>query len=84
MSSHLHLAWQEGPTLAVKATWRGITSLMLACRLPNLAPSYQADNAVRALLAAKADPAAKAESLLTALHVAAESLPPQIQQIPFY
>ena len=84
MSSHSHLAWQEGPTLAVKATRRGITSLMLACRLPNLAPNYQASNAVRALLAAKADPAAKAESHLTALHVAAESLPPQIQQIPFY
>ena len=84
MSSHSHLAWQEGPTPAVKATRRGITSLMLACQLPNLAPSYQASNAVRALLAAKADPAAKAESHLTALHVAAESLPPQIQQIPFH
>ena len=84
MSSHSHLAWQEGPTPAVKATQRGITSLMLACQLPNLAPSYQASNAVRALLAAKADPAAKAESHLTALHVAAESLPPQIQQTPFH
>ena len=94
MSSHLHLAWQEGlgiehgagpiTTLAGKTTQRGITSLMLACRLPNLAPNYRASNAVRALLAAKADPAAKAESHLTALHVAAESLPPQIQHIPFH
>ena len=50
----------------------------LACRLPNLAPSFQASKEVRALLAAKADPAEKAESDLTALHVAAESLPPQI------
>ena len=51
---------------------------MLACRLPNLAPSFQASKEVRALLAAKADPADKAKSNLTALHVAAESLPPQI------
>ena len=96
MSSPLHLAWQERlgiehgagqlqaiTTLAGKITQRGITSLMLACRLPNFAPSYQASNAVRALLAANADPAvASAESQLTALHVAAESLPPQIQPFP--
>lgn len=56
---------------------------MLACRLPNLAPSYQASHAVRELLAAKADPAAKANSNLTALHVAAESPQPQIEHLPF-
>ena len=77
MSSHLHLAWQEGPTL-LRRSQSGITTLMLACRLPNLAPSFQASKEVRALLAAKADPADKAQSNLTALHVAAESLPPQI------
>ena len=85
MSSHLHLAWQEGPELS--SSWqsqRGITSLMLACRLSNLAPNFQASKQVRELLAAKADPAAKAESNLTALHMAAESLPPQIQHIPFH
>ena len=83
MSSHLHLAWQEGPELS--SSWqsqRGITSLMLACRLSNLAPNFQASKQVRELLAAKADPAAKAESKLTALHMAAESLPPQIQHHP--
>ena len=82
MSSHLHLAWQEGPELS--SSWksqRGITSLMLACRLSNLAPNFQASKQVRELLAAKADPAAKAESNLTALHMAAESLPPQIQHV---
>lgn len=85
MSSHLHLAWQEGPELS--SSWqsqRGITSLMLACRLSNLAPNFQASKQVRELLAAKADPAAKAKSNLTALHMAAESLPPQIQHIPFH
>ena len=73
MSSHSHLAWQEGPTL-LRRSQSGITTLMLACRLP----SFQASKEVRALLAAKADPADKAQSDLTALHVAAESLPPQI------
>ena len=55
---------------------------MLACRLPNLAPSYQASNVVSELLAAKADTAAKAKSNLTALHVAAESPPPHIKHLP--
>ena len=58
---------------------------MLACHLPNPAPSFQADTLVRELLAAKADPApASGEHGLTALHVAAESLPPQIQPTPFH
>ena len=57
---------------------------MLACRLPDLAPSYQASKVVSELLAAKADPAAKANSNLTALHVAAESPPPHIEHLPFH
>ena len=52
---------------------------MLACQLPDLAPNFQATALVRALLIAKADAArASDEHCLTALHVAAESLPPQI------
>ena len=87
---HLFLAWQEtmeeikqgaGPdqlqpitSLAEKATKKGTTSLMLACRLPNKPPSFQASSVVRELLAAKADPArASDEYQLTALHVAAEN-----------
>ena len=56
---------------------------MLACRLPNPAPGYQASTCVRALLTAKADPARASDKYrLTALHVAAESAPPQCPTQP--
>ena len=61
--------------IAEKVTTGRVTALMLACRLDDLGDAYAC---VRALLIAKADPThATKKHHLTALHVAAESTPPE-------